>query len=140
MRKLIFAIGAMALPLGLASCGGTPEAVPAVTVTQTVTATRTVAAPAPTVTVTQVAAPVATVAAAPPAASSAVLPADVVGTNAKALSDDLEALGFKHIVWNADTGKTVLLLSNWTVTSLEGAGADTALSKTIVVHVTKPGS
>lgn len=128
--------------IGLAGCGGTPQATPTVTTIETVTATQTVTAPAPTVTVTvtQTAAPVAAAAPPAPAAVTApVLPADVVGQNAQALSDDLEALGYKHIVWTSDTGNSVFLLSNWTVTGLEHAGETAPVSKTIVVHVTKPG-
>ncbi|WAJ33800.1 hypothetical protein OUO20_01895 [Arthrobacter sp. FX8] len=57
--------------------------------------------------------------------------------NAEALDDELSALGFKKIVYNADTGKTVLLLSNWTVTGIDNAGAQQAVDKAVVVHVTK---
>lgn len=57
--------------------------------------------------------------------------------NAEALDDELTALGFKKIVYNSNTGKTVLLLSNWTVTGIDSAGAEQALDKAVVVHVTK---
>ncbi len=57
--------------------------------------------------------------------------------NAEALDDELTALGFKKIVYNSDTGKTVLLLSNWTVTGIDNAGAEQAVDKAVVVHVTK---
>lgn len=122
--------------LALAACGGTPSASPAVTVTQTVTVTETVTAEA-----AEPSLAVDTPSAKPPAAEAPAiptLPSDVAGTNAQALSDDLEALGYEHIVWNSDTGKTVILLANWTVVSLEKAGEKVPTSKTIVVHVTKP--
>lgn len=57
--------------------------------------------------------------------------------NAEALDDDLSALGFQKVIYNSDTGKTVLLLSNWTVTGVDNAGAEQATSKAVVVHVTK---
>lgn len=57
--------------------------------------------------------------------------------NAQALDDDLTALGFKNVIYNADTGKTVLLLRNWTVTGIDNPGAEQAVSKAVVVHVTK---
>lgn len=128
------------MAIALSGCGGGPQAAPTVTTTQTVTATQTVAAPVPTVTAIQTVAPAAATVPAPPAAATAaILPPDAAGQNAQALSDQLEALGFKHVVWNSDTGNSVFLLSNWTVTALEKAGESVALTKTIVVHVTKPG-
>jgi hypothetical protein len=142
MKKYVLTLAIAGSAIGLAGCGGAPQVAPTVTATQTVTA------PAPTVTIVQTVTPaaVATPAAAPPApaaapaaAAAAVLPADATGQNAQALSDELETLGFKHIVWNSDTGNSVFLLSNWTVTSLEQAGETVPVSKTIVVHVTKPG-
>ncbi|MEW1820900.1 hypothetical protein AB0323_08935 [Arthrobacter sp. NPDC080031] len=141
MKEYVLPLGIAGLALALAGCGGSPQAAPTVTITQTITATQTVTAPAPTVTVTQTVAPVAAPAPAPaaPAVATAVLPADAAGQNAQALSDELQALGFKHVVWNSDTGNSVFLLSNWTVTSLEKAGESVPLSKTIVAHVTKPG-
>lgn len=66
-----------------------------------------------------------------------MIPASVAGMNAEALDDELTALGFKKVVYNSDTGKTVLLLSNWTVTGIDNAGLEQALSKAVVVHVTK---
>jgi hypothetical protein len=57
--------------------------------------------------------------------------------NAAALDDELSALGFKKIIYNSDTGKTVILLSNWTVTGVDNAGAEQAVDKAVVVHVTK---
>ena len=57
--------------------------------------------------------------------------------NAEALDDELTALGFKKVVYNSNTGKTVLLLSNWTVTGIDNPGAEQALDKAVVVHVTK---
>jgi len=57
--------------------------------------------------------------------------------NAEALDDELSALGFKKIIYNSDTGKTVLLLSNWTVTGLDNAGTQQSTDKAVVVHVTK---
>ncbi|MCO4261514.1 hypothetical protein NG697_00920 [Pseudarthrobacter sp. MDT3-26] len=122
------------LCLALSSCAaGSPQSVPAVThtVTQTATATATVTAEpvAPVV----VAVPVP----APAAPTTAIIPGNVAGMNAEALDDDLSALGFKKVVYNADTGKTVLLLSNWTVTGIDNAGAEQAVDKAVVVHVTK---
>ena len=46
--------------------------------------------------------------------------------NAQALDEDLAALGFENVIYNADTGKTVLLLSNWTVTGIDNPGAKQA--------------
>jgi hypothetical protein len=57
--------------------------------------------------------------------------------NAEALDDELSTLGFKKVVYNSDSGKTVLLLSNWTVTGIDNAGAQQAVDKAVVVHVTK---
>jgi hypothetical protein len=57
--------------------------------------------------------------------------------NAEALSEDLAALGFENVIYNADTGKTVILLSNWTVTGIDNPGTKQPLSKAVVVHVTK---
>jgi len=138
MKKYVLALAIAGSAIGLAGCAGSPQPAPTVTTTQTVTA------PAPTVTVVQTVtpdaiAPPAAPTVAPTAATTALLPANAQGQNAQALKDELDALGFKHIVWNSDTGASVLLLSNWTVTSLENAGENVALSKTIVVHVTKPG-
>jgi hypothetical protein len=118
------------LCLALSGCAGanTPKAAP--TVTETVTVTETATA---TVTATVTAA----VPAAPAPAETAVIPAAVEGMNAQALDDDLAALGFENIIYNADTGKTVLLLSNWTVTGIDNPGAKQPLSKAVVVHVTK---
>ncbi|MEC3852587.1 MULTISPECIES: hypothetical protein [Paenarthrobacter] len=86
------------------------------------------AAPAPVVTPAVVATP---------AATTAVIPANVVGMNAQALEEELEALGFKKVIFNSDTGKTVLLLSNWTVTGIDNPGTEQATTKSVVVHVTK---
>lgn len=72
-----------------------------------------------------------------PAATTAVIPANVVGMNAQALEEELEALGFKKVIFNSDTGKTVLLLSNWTVTGIDNPGTEQATTKSVVVHVTK---
>lgn len=118
------------LCLALSGCAGanTPKAAP--TVTETVTVTETATA---TVTATVTAA----VPAAPAPAETAVIPAAVEGMNAQALDDDLAALGFENIIYNADTGKTVLLLSNWTVTGIDNPGAKQPLSNAVVVHVTK---
>ncbi|MFP3459860.1 hypothetical protein R5O87_03290 [Arthrobacter globiformis] len=68
---------------------------------------------------------------------NAIIPADVVGMNAQALDEDLAALGFENVIYNSDTGKTVLLLSNWTVTSIDNPGVTQATNKAVVVHVTK---
>ncbi|WP_167349819.1 hypothetical protein [Pseudarthrobacter sulfonivorans] len=57
--------------------------------------------------------------------------------NAEALDDELSALGFEKVIYNSDTGKTVLLLSNWTVTGVDNAGSEQSTSKGVVVHVTK---
>lgn len=125
----------------LAGCaGGKQQAAPAVTHTVTQTATATVAAPpAPAVVAPAPPAP-AVVAPAPPppaAPATAVIPANVVGMNAEALDDDLEALGFKKVIYNSDTGRTVLLLSNWTVTGIDNPGSEQSIDKAVVVHVTK---
>ncbi|MGO4228907.1 TM2 domain-containing protein [Arthrobacter sp. YAF34] len=82
-------------------------------------------------------APVAAAPAAPSAPLTAVIPAAVAGTNAEALDDDLKALGFKKVIYNADTGKTVLLLSNWTVTGIDNPGVEQSINKAVVVHVRK---
>lgn len=123
--------------LALTACGGGPSAAPAPTVTKTVTAEP---EPAPNVTVT-VTAPAIAQAAAPPAAqptpATAQIPTNVAGMNAHALDDDLRALGFKHMIYNSDTGKTVILLANWTVTGIDNAGTVQALNRDVVVHVTK---
>lgn len=124
--------------IALSGCGaGSPQAVPAVThtvtATATVTATVTAAPPAPAP--PAVPAPAAAVPAAP--AATAIVPAAVAGMNAEALDDDLKALGFTKVVFNADTGKTVLLLRNWTVTGIDNAGAEQATDRAVVVHVTK---
>lgn len=124
--------------LALSSCAaGSPQSVPAVTQTVTQTATATVTAIA-TVTAEPIA-PVVVAAPTPVAAvpTTAVIPGNVVGMNAEALDDDLSALGFKKVVYNSDTGKTVLLLSNWTVTGIDNAGVEQAVDKAVVVHVTK---
>ena len=122
--------------LGLTACAGAPAAPP--TVTQTVTVpgpTVTATVPGPTVTTTPVPAPV--VATSSPKAMTAQIPTAVVGMNAEALNDDLRALGFSKIVYNSDTGKTVILLSNWTVTGIDNPGAVQSTDKAVVVHVTK---
>jgi hypothetical protein len=90
-----------------------------------------------TVTAEPVAPAVVAAPAAPAAPAIAVIPANAAGMNAEALDYELSALGFKKIVYNADTGKTVLLLSNWTVTGIDNAGAEQAVDKAVVVHVTK---
>jgi len=140
-RKNTFSIYAAAAVVvastaGLVACSGNTQASETVTAIQTVTAIETVTA---TATVTAV----ETVTAAPqePQTSGVIakLPADVEGENAQALSDELDELGYTHVVWNSDSGNSVFMLSNWTVTSLEKAGQDVSTSKTIVVHVTKPG-
>lgn len=83
------------------------------------------------------AAPVAAAPAASAAPLTAVVPAAVAGTNAEALDDDLKALGFKKVIYNSDTGKTVLLLSNWTVTGIDNPGVEQSTDKAVVVHVKK---
>jgi hypothetical protein len=126
----------------LAGCGGggTTQSAPAVTqvVTQTATATVT-ATPAPAAVVPPAAepAPVVPAAPAPVAPTTALIPANVAGMNAEALDDDLTALGFKKVIYNSDTGKTVLLLSNWTVTGIDGPGSEQSVDRAVVVHVTK---
>lgn len=138
MKKAL-ALGAV-LCLALSGCAGgsAPQAAPTVTHTVTQTATATVTA---TVTATPVtaaaAAPVVAAPTAPAMPLTAVIPAVVAGTNAEALDDELTALGFKKVVYNADTGKTVLLLRNWTVTGIDNAGVEQSIDKTVVVHVTK---
>lgn len=135
MKKTL-AIGAF-LCLVLAGCAGgnATQAAPAVTHTVTQTATATVTTTA-TATVTAAPAPAEAVPAAP-APATAIIPANVVGMNAEALDDDLIALGFKKVIYNSDTGKTVLLLSNWTVTGIDGPGSMQSVEKAVVVHVTK---
>jgi hypothetical protein len=99
-----------------------------VTATSTVTVT---APPVPAPAVIPAPAP------APIIPATAVIPVNVVGMNAEALDDELTAQGFKKVIYNSNTGKTVLLLSNWTVTGIDGAGSEQALDKAVVVHVTK---
>ena len=132
-----FASGTL-LCLALSGCAGSPQAVPTVTHTVTETATVTVTATA-TVTAEPIAPAVVAspVPAAPAAPATAVIPANAAGMNAEALDDELSALGFKKIVYNSDSGKTVLLLSNWTVTGIDNAGAEQSVDKAVVVHVTK---
>ncbi|WP_461163606.1 hypothetical protein [Arthrobacter sp. R4-81] len=126
------------LCLALSSCAaGSPQAVPTVTHTVTQTAMATVTATA-TVTAEPVApAIVPAPAPAPAAPATAIIPANAAGMNAEALDDELSALGFKKVVYNSDSGKTVLLLSNWTVTGIDNAGAEQDVDKAVVVHVTK---
>ncbi|WP_167344682.1 hypothetical protein [Pseudarthrobacter siccitolerans] len=131
--------GSALLCLALSSCAGSPQAVPTVTHTVTETATATVTV---TATATVTAEPVAPAVAAAPvpapvAPVAALIPANAAGMNAEALDDELSALGFKKIVYNSNTGKTVLLLSNWTVTGIDNAGAEQSVDKAVVVHVTK---
>lgn len=125
----------------LAGCsGGTPQAVPTITQTVTQTATATVTAVATVTaiaTVTADSAPAAVVAAAPATPATAVIPVNAAGMNADALDDELTALGFTKVIYNSDTGKTVLLLRNWTVTAVDNAGTEQQTDKAVVVHVTK---
>ncbi len=134
MKKAL-ALGAV-LCLALSGCAGgsAPQAAPTVTQTATATVTATVTAAPVTA---AAAAPVVAAPAAPAVPLTAIIPAVVAGTNAEALDDDLTALGFKKVVYNADTGKTVLLLRNWTVTGIDNAGVEQSIDKTVVVHVTK---
>ena len=140
MKKELVLTGLLCLALSGCAGGNSPQAAP--TVTETVTVTETATA---TVTATVTAEAAAPVAAAPVAAKpaapappkTAVIPAVVQGMNAQALDDDLTALGFDNIIYNSDTGKTVLLLRNWTVTGIDNPGAKQAISKAVVVHVTK---
>ncbi len=136
MKKELALTGLLCLALSGCAGANTPQAAPTVTetvtVTETATATVTAEPPAPVA-----AAPVAAVPAAPAPPKTAVIPAAVEGMNAEALSEDLTALGFENVIYNADTGKTVILLSNWTVTGIDNPGAKQALSKAVVVHVTK---
>lgn len=138
MKKELALTGLLCLALTGCAGGTTPQAAP--TVTETVTVTETATA---TVTVTAeaaapvAAAPVAAKPAAPAPPKTAVIPAAVAGMNAQALDDDLTALGFENVIFNADTGKTVLWLSNWTVTGIDNPGAKQPLTKAVVVHVTK---
>jgi hypothetical protein len=139
MKKAL-AAGAF-LCMALAGCaGGATQAAPAVTHVVTQTATETVTATA-TATVTVAPQPAeaaaAPAAAAPAVPATAVIPADVAGMNAEALDDDLTALGFEKVIYNSDTGKTVLLLSNWTVTGIDRPGTKQSVDKAVVVHVTK---
>jgi hypothetical protein len=89
-------------------------------------------------------------AAQPPVASSSPSPSEATkapvtltvpvgkeGQNAQLVVEELEELGFENFIYNSDTGKTVLLLSNWTVTSIDGAGQQQLSSKSVVIHVTK---
>lgn len=128
--------------MALAGCaGGATQAAPAVTHVVTQTATETVTSTA-TATVSAAPQPAEVAAAAPAAAvpavpATAVIPADVAGMNAEALDDDLTALGFKKVIYNSDTGKTVLLLRNWTVTGIDRPGSKQSVDKAVVVHVTK---
>ena len=142
MNKTL-AIGVF-LCFALAGCGGggAPQAAPAVTQTVIQTATATVTATV-TATATVPVAPVANAAVppssapAPAAPTTATIPVNVAGMNAEALDDDLTALGFTKVIYNSDTGKTVLLLSNWTVTGIDNPGAEQSVEKAVVVHVTK---
>ena len=146
MKKALAAGAILSIALTGCAGGGTQQAAPAVTHTVTQTATATVTATptaSSTVTVTAapapapVAAPAPAPAPAPVAPTTAVIPVNVVGMNAEALDDDLAAQGFKKVIYNSDTGKTVLLLSNWTVTGIDGGGTEQSLDKAVVVHVTK---
>ncbi|SDL78799.1 TM2 domain-containing protein [Arthrobacter sp. ov407] len=83
------------------------------------------------------AAPVATAPATPVKPQTAVIPTAVKGMNAQALDEDLTALGFENVIYNSNTGKTVLLLANWTVTGIDNPGAKQPVGKAVVVHVTK---
>ena len=138
MKETLAAAAFLCVVLTGCAGGGTQQAAPAVTHTVTQTATVTVTA---TATVTALPAPAAVVPEAPaPAAAApatAVIPANVVGMNAEALDDDLAALGFKKVIYNSDTGRTVLLLSNWTVTGIDAPGSEQSIDKAVVVHVTK---
>ncbi|WP_231386292.1 hypothetical protein [Arthrobacter sp. 131MFCol6.1] len=138
MKKELALTGLLCLALSGCAGANAPKAAP--TVTETVTVTETATATV-TATVTAAAAAPAAAAAVPAApaapAETALIPAAVEGMNAQALDDDLEALGFENIIYNADTGKTVLLLRNWTVTGIDNPGAKQPLSKAVVVHVTK---
>lgn len=141
MKKTLAATAFLCVVLAGCAAGGTQQAAPAVTHTVTQTATATVtatvtASPAAAIVVPAPPAP-PVVAPAPAAPATAVIPANVVGMNAEALDDDLEALGFKKVIYNSDTGRTVLLLSNWTVTGIDNPGSDQSIDKAVVVHVTK---
>lgn len=83
------------------------------------------------------AAPVATAPATPVKPQTAEIPTAVKGMNAQALDEDLAALGFENVIYNSTTGKTVLLLTNWTVTGIDNPGATQPVGKAVVVHVTK---
>lgn len=127
------------LCIALSGCAGakTPQAAPTVTETVTETATATVTATVTAAATPVAVAPVAAVPAAPAPPKTAVVPAAVEGMNAQALDEDLAALGFENVIFNSDTGKTVLLLRNWTVTGIDNPGAEQPLSKSVVVHVAK---
>jgi len=139
MKKELALTGLLCLALSGCAGANTPKAAPTVTETVTVTetATATVTATVTAAAAAPAAAPVAAVPAAPAPPTTAVIPAAVQGMNAQALDEDLAALGFENVIYNADTGKTVLLLSNWTVTGIDNPGAKQPLSKAVVVHVTK---
>lgn len=83
------------------------------------------------------AAPAAVAPATPAKPETAVIPTAVKGMNAQALDEDLEALGFENVIYNSSTGKTVLLLTNWTVTGIDNPGVTQPVGKAVVVHVTK---
>jgi hypothetical protein len=145
MKKILVMGSFLCMVLGGCAGGGTTQAAPAVTHTVTETATATVTATATataTVTVTEPAAVLAPVASAaavpvPDVPETAVIPVNVAGLNAEALDDDLSALGFHKIIYNSDTGRTVLLLRNWTVTAIDAPGTEQSVDKAVVVHVTK---
>lgn len=139
MKKELALTGLLCIALSGCAGANTPQAAPTVTETVTVTETATATVTATvTAAATPVAvAPVAAVPAAPAPPMTAVIPAAVEGMNAQALDEDLAALGFENVIYNSDTGKTVLLLRNWTVTGIDNPGAEQPLSKTVVVHVTK---
>ncbi|WP_139184568.1 hypothetical protein [Arthrobacter sp. ok909] len=137
MKKELALTGLLCLALSGCAGGNTPQTAP--TVTETMTVTETATATVTAMVTAEPAAPVAAAAApavpAPP--KRGVIPAAVQGMNAQALDEDLAALGFENVIYNADSGKTVLLLSNWTVTGIDNPGAKQPLSKAVVVHVTK---
>ena len=139
MKKELALSGLLCLALSGCAGANTPQAAPTVTETVTVTetATATVTATVTAAAAPATVAPVAAVPAAPAPPKTAVIPAAVEGMNAQALDEDLAALGFENVIYNSDTGKTVLLLRNWTVTGIDNPGAEQPLSKSVVVHVTK---